>query len=207
MRHLTPDRTSTRRSPLYHDSRRFTGIHATPCGSEAIAITSAARSVARAPPAAQQSCWPSSREQTMKQILITAVAALFALPMISIGSTAVSAYDYCRLDVTGHMTGCSFSTMEQCEGTRYGLGGDCFRDPFLDHNSNAYAYQPTYPGSGTNERRAAASRRWPGTRIAKDASPSPYRRGSSRLHKLANWGEPRCERYPQSRVITLRVCR
>ena len=57
------------------------------------------------------------------------------------------ASEYCRLD-TDHMTGCGFSSMEQCEATRSGLGGDCFGDPWLSDNStatinrNAYAYSP-----------------------------------------------------------------
>ena len=59
-------------------------------------------------------------------------------------------------DVTGHMTSCSFATMEQCQAMRFGLGGDCFRDPWLGYNrsvansanpSNAYAYQPRLPRS------------------------------------------------------------
>ena len=87
----------------------------------------------------------------MKQILTTvfaaAATALFVLPLVSIGSTAARAYEYCRRDVTGHMTSCSFDTMEQCEAMRNGIGGDCFRDPFLKDNNNAYAHAPKYPGS------------------------------------------------------------
>jgi len=95
----------------------------------------------------------------MKKNLITAAAALFALPVISIGSTAANAYDYCRRDVTGHITGCGFDTMEQCEWMRSGIGGDSFGDPFLAGSSSAYAYKPRYPGSGTQEKTRVASPR------------------------------------------------
>ena len=88
-----------------------------------------------------------------------ALGALFAPP-------TVRADEYCRLD-TDHMTGCGFSSMEQCEATRYGLGGDCFRDPFLKENSttssdrNAYAYsaRPTHGGrTGRGSPRAVLHR-------------------------------------------------
>jgi hypothetical protein len=102
----------------------------------------------------------------MKQIpttvLATVAAALFAPPLLSITSTAARAYDYCYQDVTGHMKGSSFDTMEQCEATRSGRGGDCFRDPFLKDSNNAYAYQPKYPGSGRPGRAAGARHRQTG---------------------------------------------
>lgn len=87
-----------------------------------------------------------------------ALGALFAPPTVRAG-------EYCRMD-TDHMTGCGFSSMEQCEATRYGLGGDCFRDPFKDNstassNLNAYAYsaRPTHGGhSGRGSARAVLHR-------------------------------------------------
>jgi Protein of unknown function (DUF3551) len=71
---------------------------------------------------------------------------------------AARAGEYCRLD-TDHMTGCGFSSTEQCEATRSGLGGDCFRDPFLKGNTatinrSAYAYSPR---PSHRERRGRAS--------------------------------------------------
>jgi hypothetical protein len=51
--------------------------------------------------------------------------------------------------------------MEQCEATRSGLGGDCFRDPSLKDNNianinrNAYAYSPR-PSHGERKRDSAA---------------------------------------------------
>jgi len=74
-----------------------------------------------------------------------AIAAAFLLPCwILITPDAAKAYDYCRLDVTGHMTSCSFNTMEQCEATGSGIGGDCFRDPFLREHRIGNASPRTY---------------------------------------------------------------
>src|SRR5207248_8804201 len=67
-----------------------------------------------------------------------------------------NAGDFCRRDVTGHMTGCGFDNMAQCQAASSGLGGDCFADPFKNNNQstqnnsgnalnsgrNAFAYQP-----------------------------------------------------------------
>jgi hypothetical protein len=69
-----------------------------------------------------------------------AVAALDAMT----GNPA-NAKEFCRQDVTGHMTSCGFDTMEQCKAMSAGIGGDCFRDPFLKDNHNAFAYQPNPP--------------------------------------------------------------
>jgi hypothetical protein len=83
-----------------------------------------------------------------------AIGALFAPPTARAG-------EYCRLD-TDHMTGCGFSSMEQCEATRSGLGGECFRDPFLKDNStatingNAYAYS-LRPSHGERRGRGSAA--------------------------------------------------
>jgi hypothetical protein len=32
--------------------------------------------------------------------------------------------------------------MQQCQAMVAGIGGDCFRDPFLNDSSNALAYHP-----------------------------------------------------------------
>jgi hypothetical protein len=61
--------------------------------------------------------------------------------------------EYCRTDVTAHMTSCPYDNMEQCKMTQQGMGGDCFRDPNLPSksananglggvNRNAFAYAP-----------------------------------------------------------------
>jgi hypothetical protein len=57
-----------------------------------------------------------------------AVAAVVALGAMS--ENKASAGEFCRQDVTGHMTGCGFDSMEQCKAASAGIGGDCFRDPF-----------------------------------------------------------------------------
>jgi hypothetical protein len=51
-----------------------------------------------------------------------------------------SAAEFCRTDVTGHMTSCGFDSMAQCQAASAGIGGDCFRDPHLNDGKNAYAH-------------------------------------------------------------------
>jgi Protein of unknown function (DUF3551) len=82
----------------------------------------------------------------MNRLLIAATAPAAALiAAIAFGALTApeaSAGEFCRRDVTGHMTGCGFATMEQCQASSAGVGGDCFRDPYLKDNSNANAYYP-----------------------------------------------------------------
>jgi len=80
----------------------------------------------------------------------TAIAATAIFGTLTTGSA--TAGEFCRQDVTGHMTGCGYSSMEQCQATSAGIGGDCFRDPWLGQNqkqtsnpANAYAYTPKAP--------------------------------------------------------------
>jgi hypothetical protein len=62
---------------------------------------------------------------------------------------------------TDHMTGCGFSSVEQWEATRYGLGGDCFRDPFLKGNSTANSNLNAYAYSGRPTQSKHTGRRSP----------------------------------------------
>jgi hypothetical protein len=82
----------------------------------------------------------------MNRLLIAATApAATLIAAIAFGALTApeaSAGEFCRRDVTGHMTGCGFATMEQCQASSAGVGGDCFRDPYLKDNSNANAYYP-----------------------------------------------------------------
>ncbi len=76
--------------------------------------------------------------------------AAFVAAVILGALTTGSAYagPFCRQDVTGHMTGCGFDTMQQCKDASAGIGGDCFPDPNLAANrenrnpGNAFAYAP-----------------------------------------------------------------
>jgi hypothetical protein len=75
-------------------------------------------------------------------------------------ASSANAGDFCRRDVTGHMTGCGFDNMAQCQAASAGLGGDCFADPFKNDSQsaqnsgrNAFAYQPK--SSRTHTRRAS----------------------------------------------------
>ena len=93
----------------------------------------------------------------MKKVWKLGVPAAMLVVAASVGAMSANraqAGEYCRTDVTAHMTSCPYSTMEQCKMTQQGNGGDCFRDPNLpgspgymgsqgsDGNSNAFAYQP-----------------------------------------------------------------
>jgi hypothetical protein len=76
-------------------------------------------------------------------------AALFAAIAFGAMTTPASAAEFCRTDVTGHMTSCGFASMAQCQAASAGIGGDCFRDPSLGDSNNAYAYHPASPRSGS----------------------------------------------------------
>ncbi|MEA2888973.1 MAG: hypothetical protein QOD11_3333 [Bradyrhizobium sp.] len=80
---------------------------------------------------------------------MASAAALFAAIAVGAMTASASAAEFCRTDVTGHMTSCSFTSLEQCRAASAGIGGDCFRDPSLgdSNNANAYAYQPEQPHS------------------------------------------------------------
>jgi hypothetical protein len=71
-----------------------------------------------------------------------AAALVAAMAFGAINLPAANAGEFCRTDVTGHMTGCGFDSMAQCQASSSGLGGDCFRDPWLKDSNNALAYQP-----------------------------------------------------------------
>jgi hypothetical protein len=76
-------------------------------------------------------------------------AAAFAAIAVGAMTAPASAAEFCRTDVTGHMTSCSYTSLEQCHAASAGIGGDCFRDPSLNesNNANAYAYHPESPRS------------------------------------------------------------
>jgi hypothetical protein len=87
----------------------------------------------------------------LKSAGVPAAAMIATIVLVAINAPEAKAGEFCRRDVTGFMTGCGFDNMEQCQAASAGLGGDCFRDPFLnEHNAqsknkqsnNALAYQP-----------------------------------------------------------------
>src|SRR5262245_46990274 len=90
----------------------------------------------------------------------TAIAAAAIFGALTTGSA--SAGEFCRQDVTGHMTSCGFSSMEQCQAASAGIGGDCFRDPWLadkenSNPANAYAQAPKALRTGKAARKAKAN--------------------------------------------------
>jgi Protein of unknown function (DUF3551) len=94
-----------------------------------------------------------------------AVAAIVG----AMGTGSAKAAEFCRQDVTGHMTSCSYPSMEQCKAMSEGIGGDCFRDPWLGNSnassnpggnpSGAFAYAPKAPQAAKGGRRGNATSR------------------------------------------------
>jgi hypothetical protein len=81
-------------------------------------------------------------KEHLKAATAPAAALLAALTFGAMIAPEASAAEFCRTDVTGHMTSCGFDSMAQCQAASSGIGGDCFRDPHLNDSKNAYAYQP-----------------------------------------------------------------
>ena len=110
----------------------------------------------------------------MKKLFKLGVPAAMFVVAASVGAmnaNPAQAGEYCRTDITAHMTSCPYATMEQCKMTQQGNGGDCFRDPNLPGspgymgsqgaygNGGALAYQPTEtrPAHHRGHHRHAAS--------------------------------------------------
>jgi uncharacterized membrane protein len=97
------------------------------------------------------------QENMMKEFLkatTAPAAALLAAVAFAAMTAPASAAEFCRQDVSGHMTGCGFTSMEQCQAASAGIGGDCFRDPYLNDSKNAYAYRPESPRSRSGSPKA-----------------------------------------------------
>jgi Protein of unknown function (DUF3551) len=86
-------------------------------------------------------------KEFLKATTAPAAALLAAIAFAAMTTPDASAAEFCRRDVTGHMTGCGFDSMAQCQAASAGIGGDCFRDPSLGDNKDAYAYHPESPRS------------------------------------------------------------
>ena len=72
----------------------------------------------------------SDHIQSFLKWSVASTTALAAMASVS-STTPASAGEYCRRDVTSQVVSCSFDSLEQCEWTSSGRGGDCFRDPSL----------------------------------------------------------------------------
>jgi hypothetical protein len=93
-------------------------------------------------------------KDVLKVTTASAAALVVAIALGTLFAPKASAGEFCRRDVTGHMTGCGYDSMDQCQAASAGVGGDCFRDPSLPerksasngrkagNGSNAFAYQP-----------------------------------------------------------------
>jgi len=81
-------------------------------------------------------------KEFLKAATAPAAALLAAIAFGAVIAPNASAAEFCRTDVTGHMTSCGFDSMAQCQAASAGIGGDCFRDPYLNDSKNAYAQHP-----------------------------------------------------------------
>ena len=97
----------------------------------------------------------------MLSFLKLGAPAAFAVAAIvgAMGTTSATAGEFCRQDVTGHMTSCGYSSMAQCQAMSAGIGGDCFRDPNLGSSNpgNAFAHAPKAPQAAKGARRGNAA--------------------------------------------------
>jgi hypothetical protein len=87
-----------------------------------------------------------TEENIMQQLFrlsAAPMAGLWAMALVA-AATPASAADYCRQDAISGMRSCSYATLEQCQAMSSGVGGTCYRDPFLPQAgaSSAYAYAP-----------------------------------------------------------------
>ena len=75
------------------------------------------------------------------------MAGLWAMALVAVASPA-SAAEYCRQDAISGMRSCGYATIEQCQAMSSGIGGTCYRDPFLPEAgaSSAYAHAPLHDG-------------------------------------------------------------
>jgi hypothetical protein len=86
-------------------------------------------------------------KEFLKATTAPAAALLAAIAFGAMTTPDASAAEFCRMDVSGHMTSCGFDSMAQCQAASAGIGGDCFRDPSVSDSRNAYAYHPASPRS------------------------------------------------------------
>ena len=93
-------------------------------------------------------------KEFLKATTAPAAALLAAIAFGAMIAPNASAAEFCRTDVTGHMTSCGFDSIAQCQAASAGIGGDCFRDPSLSDSKNAYAYHPESPRSRRGSRPA-----------------------------------------------------
>jgi hypothetical protein len=120
-------------------------------------IETAGISCMRHPSALRAGISLQQEESMMRKSFKLGVPAAMFVVAASVGAMNASpaqAGEYCRTDITAHMTSCPYATMEQCHMTQQAMGGDCFRDPNLpgspgyinnagsNGNGSAFAYQP-----------------------------------------------------------------
>jgi Protein of unknown function (DUF3551) len=84
-----------------------------------------------------ESRWNTLQPQRLRcngaGLIALAFSGLIALAFLSMTSAPASAhqYKYCYVLNIGHLRVCGFDTLEQCQATQSGRGGDCEHYPFL----------------------------------------------------------------------------
>ncbi|MGY3578837.1 DUF3551 domain-containing protein [Bradyrhizobium sp. USDA 4504] len=104
---------------------------------------------------------------TAAALRTTTIPAATLAVAIALGAmfapSAARAGDYCSLD--GDFTkDCGFNSMEQCQATRSGIGGECFLNPtntdsgIATINRSTYAYVPRPNHHGHTGRTASLNK-------------------------------------------------
>jgi hypothetical protein len=113
-----------------------------------IILQSSSAGAAAAPIPSQRSGHEAqhTEENTMQhffRLSAAPMAGLWAMALVAV-ATPASAAEFCRQDAISGMRSCGYATIEQCQAMSSGIGGTCYRDPFLPQGgaSSAYAYAP-----------------------------------------------------------------
>jgi Protein of unknown function (DUF3551) len=78
---------------------------------------------------------------SFRSTIVSTLVRAFAYTAIATPASAHT-HDYCRRDATSFMGSCDFDTLAQCQVMSAGIGGDCYRDPFVGDASGGYAHAP-----------------------------------------------------------------
>src|SRR5882672_5870745 len=79
-------------------------------------------------------------------------ATLFTFALLVMTAPAARADDYCITNGAQAAHGCGYPTMEACRAASSGIGGSCSFAASSRNPSDALAYQPKQPHSGSKLR-------------------------------------------------------
>jgi hypothetical protein len=79
--------------------------------------------------------------KSISKMMTASAVALSAFAFVAMAAPAAYAGEFCNTNTSG-MRGCGYSSLEQCQASNAGVGGNCARDPYYNNASTALAYQP-----------------------------------------------------------------